>query len=208
MRMVTATLGTEAASEATRIAAARALADARDEDAAAQLEGDRPWVTIARGRKLRGRLGHRIVCLWRIALADASGVIVESDLFAVVAQFDRLRSPRRRRVLSQVVCALEARIQVELAGAIAEWQRTAAQSIRAFSSAHTERRRAVAAEQANMPQPHFQPGLFDRRAERAWNEGAGQAADTNADAAESLEASLSRAAFSPRPPQLLLVLVP
>jgi hypothetical protein len=209
MTMVMPDLRSEAEAEASRLTRARTLTQAGDDDAVARQEGDRAWMAIARGWKMRQALGSRVVLVWRVALEDAAGAAVESRLIAIGVD---LPGAGRRRVtrerLEHVVRGCEPRIRAEIARATTGWQRDANQTARSFIAARTARRRAIAERLATAPAPEFQPGLFDRRAERARDRSARQDTEAEASAAEQLQASLSIGTMAMRPAQLLLALAP
>ena len=205
MTMVIFELRSEAALEASRLASVRALTARKDDGAAAQLEGGRPWLAVRCGRKARQVLGRRLVLVWRVALENGTGATVESHLVAVVCEVAGERRARRRHSIDQIVRGIEPRIHAEIGGAVAQWLEAAERSTRAFTSAHVGRRRAVADQHASVER-EFQAGLFDRRSDRAHDQIAQQAAAFAAEAAERLTASLRWETISKRPPQLLLAL--
>jgi hypothetical protein len=208
MTMVKPDLHSEAGAEARRLAWARALTSERDEEALGQLEGDRPWVVSARGWRTRRALGSRVVLIYRIAFEDASGATAEARLIAIAIDLTDARQRHLNyRTIEQLVRQVEPRIQSEIAVATADWRRSVEQSVRSFASARLARRRAIAAQAANVQRREYQPGLFDRRAERARDQTSEESASAGAAAAHQLDAT-SLGAIAQRPPQLLLVLTP
>ena len=210
MTMVKLDLRTEAQDEARHLARARALTSERDEDALGQLEGDRPWAARARGWRTRRALGGaRVTLIYRIAFEDAAGATVESRLIGIAIDLaDARRRCLRRRAIEQLLRQIEPRIQSELAVATAGWRHLAEETVRSFTSTRTARRRAIVAQAANDRQREYQPGLFDRRAERAREQATDESARFDAAAAHQLAATNFSGAITQRPPQLLLVLTP
>jgi hypothetical protein len=89
-----------------------------------------------------------------------------------------------------------------------EWHDTVERVVGSFTSARVLRERAIAAWLARIDCPEFQPGLFDRRAERAQRVHAAATAESDRITAERLATSERFATVARRPAQLLLVLVP
>jgi len=209
MAMVMPDLKSEAAAEATRLARARELTQDGDDDTVARLEGDPAWVAHARGWRARKALGSRLVLLWRVALEDMAGTTVESRLVAVALNLpgEGLRCVSRKR-LEVMVRHLEPAIRAELAPVTAAWQQDADGAVRSFLAARTSRCHAIAARIAETPVREFQPGLFDRRAERERERTARRDGEARAIATDERLGSNSIAAISLRPAQLLLVLAP
>jgi hypothetical protein len=154
-------------------------------------------------------LGSRVALVWRMAFEDAAGATVESRLISVVVDLAGVghRCVGRKR-LEEMVCDLEPMIRAEIASASAGWQRDADQAVRSFIAARTARRRAIAERIANRPAREFQPGLFERRAERARERVAQDDREAESDATGRLHALRSIGAIALRPAQLLLVLAP
>lgn len=209
MTMVKPDLRTEAQDEARRLARARALTSERDEDALGQLEGDRRWAARARGWRTRRALGARVTLIYRIAFEDAAGATVESRLVGIAIDLAGARRRcLRRRAIEQLLRQVEPRIQSEIAVATAGWRLVAEESARSFALTRTARRRAIVAQAANDRHREYQPGLFDRRAEREREQATDESARFDAAAAHQLAATNFSGAITQRPPQLLLVLTP
>jgi hypothetical protein len=211
MTMVMTDLRVEAEAEVRRLTTARALTNDGDDGAVAWLEGDRPWMAAARGRRTRQALGSRVVLIWRVGCEDSAGATIESPLIAVSIGLTHVRRAwLSRRPIEALIRHLEPRIRREIDGAIALWQQTAEETVRSFAAARSARTRAVVEQLANRRTREFQPGLFDRRAEReqARDERARESDRVEASAAERAAALSSCGAIARRPPQLLLVLTP
>jgi hypothetical protein len=199
----------EAATEAGRLASARRFAVDGDRGALAQLEGDGTWIAIARRRRIRQALGSRLLLVWRLAFEDAGGALVESCLVPVAVDFSRLVNGRHRhRSIQANVQELEPQIRAQLDAAANDWRQAAECVTRVLTSARTARERALAGRPAAAGSHAFQPGLFDRRAERAQAQVVAAAADIESASADRRAALGRSSAIAPRAPQLLLVLAP
>jgi hypothetical protein len=200
---------TEAETEARRLIRARALTRDQDDEAVARLEGDRPWMTVARGWRTRRELGSRVLLIWSVALEDTDGMAIESRLVAVAVTLNIEQSRRlSRQALEHLIRRVEPQIHAELDRTTAGWQCTAEACVKTFASARTARRRAILQHVADGGAREYQPGLFDRRAERARSLTAVESAEADGTAARQLAASCLLGTFARRPAQLLLVLVP
>lgn len=211
MTMVMTHLRVEAEAEVRRLIEERALTNDGDDEAVAWLEGDRPWMAAARGWRTRQALGSRVVLIWRVGCEDSAGATIESRLIAISIGLTHVgRAWLGRRPIEALIRHLEPWIRREIDGAVALWQQAAEETVHSFAAAHSARTRAVVEQQANTRTGEFQPGLFDRRAEReqARDERAREANRVEAAAAERAAASRSCGAIARRPPQLLLVLTP
>ena len=140
-----------------------------DDGALAQLEADGPWIAVARRRRIRRALGRRLLLVWRVAFEDAGGALVESRLVAVTLELSHaVRGPRSRQRIEAIVRALEpqSRAQIEADGR--DWREAVDAVLGSFTSTRTARERAIAVGCRDaLARSAFQPGLFDRRAERA-----------------------------------------
>ena len=208
MTMVMADLRAESEAEACRLMWARTLTNDGDDDAAAWLEGDRPWMAVARGWRTRAALGPRAVLIWRVAFEDAAGATSESRLVPIAIELTHAgRGRLNRRSIEHLIRQLEPRIHREIDRATRPWRRAAEEAMRAFASAHAARTRAIVEQTARTRPSEFQPGLFDRRAERARDQ-VGTPADGTGETAARSAASRFSAAIARRPAQLLLLVTP
>jgi hypothetical protein len=202
-------LRVEAAAEVRRLAGARRFAAVGDGGALAQLEGDAAWIAVARRRGIRQALGLRLLLVWRVGFEDAGGALVESRLFPVAVELSHaVRGRQRRRWIGAIVQEVEPQIRAEVDAAASDWRRAVELVVRAFTSARTARERAIAIRPAPPGSDAFQPGLFDRRAERGRARLAAAAADNELETVGRLAAIARASAISPRTAQLLLVLAP
>ena len=209
MTMPMADFRAEADAEAARLARARALVRPGDDEAAAWLDGGTAWMTTARSCRVRRTVGPRVVMLWRAAFENTEGAIVESQLVAIsLESATGVRNRASRQTLKRIIAGIAPAIETRIIAFTADWQRRAQEGARVFAAARTARHRAIAAQAAQAPARQFQPGLFDRRAERAHLHLGEQHAGTTAAVTEHLTAALSSEAITLRRPQLLLVLAP
>ena len=170
MTLLTIDLRADAAAEAARLGAARALArpddpeDSTDDVALAHLDGDAAWIMIARSPALRHALGGRALVLWRIGCEDASGRLLESRLVAVAVSLSNAATRlRRRSEIEALVRAME-RASVETVDRCSDnWRMAVDRTTRAFATTRAGRARAIAMERRDAASSLFQPGLFDRR---------------------------------------------
>jgi hypothetical protein len=209
MTLLTIDLRVDAAAEAERLEAARALArpgdsgepgDAGDDLALAQLEGEGAWTIAAQSARSRRLLGRRVLLLWRIAYEDAGGRIVESHLVAIAVRLTAAGVRLRRRAQIDALVSAIDRDAVEMVERSSdEWRIAVERTAGAFAKTRAARARAIASDHtvAGRRNPRlFQPGLFDRRAARS--------APTRAGEPDTV-APLSTAV---RRPELQLVMVP
>ena len=137
---------------------------------------------------------------------DACGRPIESRIVPVAIPLTGARNTWRVSArLRQRLRELDANVRPCVEQAVDDWRRSVEATVRAFGSTRLRREEAIAA----CPTPGaFQPGLFDRRADRM--RGTDRAAAAVADGRRAVHlAALARAATPTFPPaQLLLVLVP
>ena len=207
MTMVMVSLRAEASSEASRVADARTHTRDEDDDALAQLEADGPWIVIARRTRMR-RLGRRVLLLWRVAYEDASGRVAESCLTAIAIQLRASPTRLTRAWIGAVLRAIDSDVRAQVEADTRGWRDAASSTVQSFSATRLARERAIAAPTRATALDAFQPGLFDRRAERLRQLHAGAVADDDRDATARLAALERSSAIVPQPARLLLVVVP
>jgi hypothetical protein len=209
MRMEMVDLRAEAAAEVRRLASARTYAVDGDEAALADVEADATWIAIARRNGIRRVLGSRLLLVWRVAFEDPGGAIVESHLVSTIVELSHVECGHRRRErTAAIVRELEPRVRPQIETAAADWQKAVDCVVGSFTAARTARARALASKTGAPGAAAFQPGLFDRRAERARAQIAASAAGAESTAVARLTALARSNAISPRTSDLLLVLVP
>ena len=201
-------LRAEATVEARRLAAARAFTVEGDASVLAQLEVDATWIAIAGRNGIRRTLGSRLLLVWRVAFEDAGGARVESRLVPVVVELSHAVYRRRRRTwIEAIVRELEPQIRAQIDAACGDWRMAVETVAHSFTSVRIARNRAIAL-RAKATVDAYQPGLFDRRAERARVQLAAAAADARSALADRRAAFGQSSVIGPRPAQLLLVLAP
>ena len=216
-------LRAEAAAEVRRLTSARAFARDSDEGAVAELEGNGPWITRARRPVLRRFLGRRLMLIWREVYEDACGGRAESRLIPVVIDLSAVPgagndgarafqasvgAPRAAEWLTTLLLEIDSEVRARIDADGREWQETVERVVRSFTSARILRERGIAAWSARTDRTAFQPGLFDRRAERAQRIRAAANAESDRITADRLATAERLAAVTRRPAELLLVLAP
>lgn len=209
MTMVTVSLKEAAVTEATRLTNARALSRAGDGEALSQLEAEGPWIAVARRSPLRRMLGRRALLIWRVACEDANGRTVESRLVPIAVELASLPPPPLTRAwVDTFLQTMDAEARATIEAEIRDWRAAAGATARSFSGTRLARERAIAADTHQEPGRTFQPGLFDRRAERRRQFLADALSDSSRDAVERVAALERSAAMVVQPARLLLVVVP
>jgi hypothetical protein len=220
-------LRAEAEDEARRVSEARALMQPGDEEALVQLEGEAVWIAFPRRPRIRRALAGRTCLVWRVAFEDRSGRCVGTRLVPVLVHARRVLQPphgfgetavavgegsldaapgRTNQVRSLLRDAEDVvRPRVEAAGD--EWAESARQAARAFAEARLAREEAIGA-LPRRPHALSQPGLFDRRTDRAQRTRAAINHSAGDAALDRLRPIGDSAIIVRQPARLLLVLVP
>jgi hypothetical protein len=170
------------------------------------MDGDGPWVTASRRRTTRQQMGGRALLVWRVSCDDECGRPVESRIVPVTVPLTGARGTWRGSAqIGQRLHELDATVRPSVEQAVDDWRQSVEANVRAFVSTRLGREEAM----AGHSMPHaFQPGLFDRRADRLHDADRAAVADADRGRAGHL-AALARATTLTSPPaQLLLVLVP
>jgi hypothetical protein len=208
VQILTPNLRSEAAAEVRRLTASRTMAGDADEIALGQLEGDGPWITSARRTRRRPFLRH-VLLIWRMAYEDTSGSLIESCLVPVVIELSAVPARSRRRAWATAIFRdADAEMRAQIEAASTAWRQDVERSLQAFVETRISRERAIAARAIDTGDRAFQPGLFDRRAERTRGLHAGAIAEADTTAADRLAGIEQRAAGTPGSPRLLLALLP
>jgi superfamily II DNA or RNA helicase len=216
VRRVMPDLRDEAAREARRLMFARLLMR-RPTPARPSDEAQRPWICRARRAALRAALGRRVLMLWRVSCEDGCGRTLESALVPLAVEL----AEKPCRWTGHAIDHLRHQLEIEFGtdthvGAdatdfgrfIASWRQAANRSARAFLAARLTRERGIQAQTALPLAAPLQPGLFDRRAERARLAAAAARAEADVDRRNRITWLERSAAISMRPAELVLVLVP
>jgi superfamily II DNA or RNA helicase len=191
----TMTLTSEAAraeAEVSRLTAARALLRSARGRPPADADAERPLLARARRRRLRAALAGRALFIFRVDVDDEDGRTIESAIVPVLVDDDR-GSTDQPRVPSEWIAA---------------WERSVDAVACPFHATRIARERDVAAAFESAPAPALQPGLFDRRLERAHLDAAVRRADAVRDARLRLDAANRRRRFGAPTSRLLLVVRP
>jgi uncharacterized protein (DUF2237 family) len=209
MRLEVVDLRAEAIAEARRLAGTRAMTVVGDASVLMQAEAEGPWIAVARRRRIRRALGRRLLLVWRVAVEDASGAPVESRLVAVTLELSHaVRGPLSRQRIEAIVRALEPQSRALIEADGRDWREAVDAVLGSFTLMRTTRERAIAVAAVTADGNAFQPGLFDRRAERAQQLATAAAARIGSVALHRLEAIARSTPIGPAAAKLLLVLVP
>jgi hypothetical protein len=209
MTMSTVDLRTEAAAEVRRLVGRRRLFRDGDDRVLVQLDEDATWIAMARRTRLKRSLGRRVCLVWRVALEDASGRLLESRIVPVLIEVTRAPDKAERRawirsLLRHAHAPVLARVEAECE----QWRTAATCVAGAFMSTRLCREREIAGQTPRSSNVLSQPGLFDRRADRARQAHAAAIAESEQATVERLRTVADSGAIAFRPARLLLVLVP
>jgi hypothetical protein len=120
----------------------------------------------------------------------------------------RVGTVRKASWLTALLSHVDSDVRARIDADSLEWQATVERVVRSFASTRISRERAIAVWLARTDRTAFQPGLFDRRAERAQRVHAAATAESDRITADRLATSERFSALARRPAQLLLVLAP
>lgn len=211
MTLVAVNMRAEAAAEVRRLTKARALLRDGDQRALAWLDDASTWIAMPRRPSLRRKLGHHLCLVWLGAAEDRSGRIVESRLVAVLvavpAAGTRTPPSWRRAWIRSLLPPAEFLVRPIVEAEIINWRSEVARVTDAITSARLRREHDIA-RPATAGTVASQPGLFDRRTDRANREHADAAGEADRTAAQRLQAIEAGGAIAFRAARLLLVLVP
>lgn len=166
VRMESAALRDAGVAEVARIETARLVARRR-------ICGDRvleasacdgPLVVRSARARLRSALGSKALFVWQLACEDQAGRAVESCIVAVL--IDGLPRASTSAALKQTIRELTEHLAPSIDAIGKGWFDTAAAATTGLLEARLARERAMLASPVAAPSEEFQPGLFDRRAER------------------------------------------
>jgi hypothetical protein len=151
-------------------------------------------------------LAAKSLLVWRLSWDDEAGRAIESHLMAVVIEgVPRPATPSAARHRVQEM-ADHLAPTIEILGA--KWREASAAAIRAFVDARLARERAILLQIGDTPAERFQPGLFDRRADRLQRLVRQEAADLTRQLSARLAFVERMSTAHARPPSLLLAVVP
>src|SRR5262245_24341001 len=191
----------EAWAEVARLQHARAIADAISVTA-----GRGPLVIRARRARLRAALGTKALLVWRLSWENAAGSAVESTLVAVTIA--GVPKPASRADVRSTVRELAAVVAPAIASLASEWRERSLEAVRSLAAARLAREREILSRIVSELRHGFQPGLFDRRAERRHDLGRAADAEMRREIANRIALVEGTTAVSSGPPTLLLVALP
>jgi hypothetical protein len=204
MTMTNVDLRTEAAAEVQRLTRARAILRDGDVRVPSHLDGTAPWIAISRRHRLRRAVGRRVCLVWRVALEDASGRIVESRIVPVLVD---IPAGAGRASIRPILERMDAEVRRRIESRSEPWRAEATRVWNAFTTARRKRERDLA-ERRDAPAAAAQAGLFDRRSERMRTADAATMAETERATRERMRAIAAAGDIASAPARLLLILVP
>lgn len=166
-------------------------------------------VATARRRRVRSTLGAHLLVIIRSRFEDAVGRTVASHLTALTIGV----SPRiLRHTLAEAITAvlrdLSPAAMAALDPSCAAWNADSRHHHRSFWQTRLAREHAVATARCTLVSRGFQPGLFDRRAERALQAGTDRREAMSDEVMRHLSAMEHAAVIDAKEPCVVLVLAP
>jgi hypothetical protein len=148
-----------------------------------------------------------MLLLWRLAYQDGCGRTVEAACVATEIHLSHAPVPRDRAWLGQVLQCLDGQLQASIAAWTRARREHVAQVTRAFGSMRLARAHAIAQHfGGHGAGDTFQPGLFDRRAERLQLDAVAGRQRAGREQAAKLAQLAPGVTVAPERPELLLVL--
>ncbi|MEO8259001.1 MAG: helicase-related protein [Acidobacteriota bacterium] len=198
----------DAQAEAARLVAARRLSGAADDRMLGLLEGAGAWIVTASLRRTRLRLRGRVIAILRVEHENGQGRTSHSMLVPLAVTAPRLlRRPGRSEVV-RILRSMTRQLQAAAATAAGGAGGGIVTAARALAGVRLRREEAIARARRDGPRSELQPGLFDRRAERAARIVEAASNDASADQNERLADCAGATAITIRTPRLLLILLP
>jgi len=198
-----------AVSEATRLEQARAILSRirRDPESMGALSWTHAPLVVRSARAgLQAILAAKSLLVWRLSWDDGAGRAMESHLMAVVVE--GVPKPATLSAARHRVQELAEHLAPTIEGLSVKWREASAGAIRAFVDARLARERAILLQIGDAPDERFQPGLFDRRADRLQRLVRQEAADLTRQLSARLAFVERVSAAHARPPALLLAALP
>ena len=166
-------------------------------------------VAIGRRRQVRSALGSHLLVIVRSRFEDAVGRTVASHLSALTLGV----SPRILRhtlagAITAVLRELSPAAMVALDPSYAAWNADSKHHHRSFWEARLAREHAIATARCRPVSPRFQPGLFDRRAERAIQAGNDRRETLSDEVMRHIAAVEHSTLIDAKEPRVVLILVP
>jgi len=166
-------------------------------------------VAIARRRQVRTAFGSHLLVIVRSRFEDAVGRTVASHLTALTIGV----SPRiLRHTLAEAITAalrdLSPAAMVALDPSYAAWNADSKHHHCSYWEARLAREHAIARARSTLVLPGFQPGLFDRRAERAIQAGKDRREALSDEVMRHITAMEYTALIDAKEPRVVLILAP
>ncbi len=208
MSITSLDLKADAIAEVARLSRARVIAASGGHGDGKRCDFNRPLIARARRSNVRRALGGRLLMIWRVAYEDPCGRAVESRLVPMlVSVAARSGNVRRRAWIRALLRDIDEPLRRFANNAEPAWRAAVLDVAQRVSAARAERERAVATRSAR-ERRLSQPGLFDRRSEKARRREDEADADAGRDAHARVDAAETTAQLTAREGELLLVLTP
>jgi superfamily II DNA or RNA helicase len=201
-------LESEAVAEVGRLSWARRLSEHPDSAIQASLEAGGPWLTSARLRETRCRLGRQIVVIFAVESEDGHGRLVDSTLAPLLITLSKGERPIDHELVRLVLGSTASELRARASRAAAEERSKAVQLVMAMVETRVARERAVAAAITPISSSLWQAGLFDRRAEHAQAISHALHAEAKAGTVDRIDVYTRAGILAVRPARLLLAIAP
>jgi superfamily II DNA or RNA helicase len=198
----------EAVAEHARLVWGRAFLARNDQCPHAVPEAGQA-VAIARRRQVHSALGSRLLVIVRSRFEDADGRMVASHLTALaIGGVSQLFRHNLAGAITALLRELTPAAMVALDPAHAAWSIDSKHHHRGFWETRLAREHAIATARGTSVALRFQPGLFDRRAERAIQAGHDRREALSDDVMRHITAVEHAARIDAMEPRVVLILVP
>ena len=164
-------------------------------------------IAIARRRQVRSALGSHLLVIVQSCFEDAVGRIVASHLTALaIGTSPRILRHALAGAIAAVLRDLSPAAVVALDPSYDAWSADSQHHHRSFWEARLAREHAIATARCTPVSPGFQPGLFDRRAERAIQAGSERRQALSDEVMRYITAVEHTALIDAKEPRVVLVL--
>ena len=165
-----------------------------------------PLVVRASRTGLRPALGSKTLLVWQVSFDNGAGSIADSQLVAVTV--NGVPRQRSQAEMTRTIHSLADRVGPTITRCSREWREASTLAVSALVATRLFRERAIHRAVSAGTSEQFQPGLFDRRAERLQRLLQQQAAASERLIADRIASVERMAELSWRPPTLLLAVLP
>jgi hypothetical protein len=190
--------------EAARVQRARALA-ASANGRSSPLDLAPPLIAKMR-RHVRASMPGGALLIWLIARENASGAALESHLLPMIVR--GVPRSTSRAEMKRTAMSLAEHVHPHADACCAEWRDASLCSLRSFTAKRLAREHTILADATIALRQEFQPGLFDRRADRAHDAQERAAGDVHRLLVDRLAHVEHWSEARQTPPRLVLALLP